>query len=240
MTTFLAELPESRATGDTKKIYDDMKCLGVPMLSLIFRHLATLPGALEWAWDAIGPAWANTGSYSRRLGGSHARPRWSRSPRCRGRHTALGVDDVGLREIHVVVDSYNLANPVNLLSVTCLARLVDGGKASRPIEARRWNPPPGPEGGARLVPSLYRHFGHRLGFLALVVTLILPRLQDGSIPCSVRAIRAEMDQAAAELARGISAPPAPDPGIAVAFERFGTMIPQMIVVGALLKRALLD
>jgi hypothetical protein len=36
----------------------------------------------------------------------------------------------------------------------------------------------------------------------------------------------------------MSAPPTPEPGISIAFERFGAMIPQMIVVGTLLERAL--
>jgi hypothetical protein len=47
-----------------------------------------------------------------------------------------------------------------------------------------------------------------------------------------------MDAAAAELVRSISAPPAPDPAIGAALLRFGGVIPQMIVVGALIERAL--
>ena len=56
--SFLTELSERDARGDTAAIYAEMKRLGgVPMVALIFRHLATLPGALEWTWGAIGPAW---------------------------------------------------------------------------------------------------------------------------------------------------------------------------------------
>ena len=54
----LPELSERDATGEKAAIYAEMRRLGgVPMVALIFRHLATLPGALEWAWTAIGPAW---------------------------------------------------------------------------------------------------------------------------------------------------------------------------------------
>jgi len=56
--SFLAELAERDAAGEQADIYAQMRRLGgVPMVALIFRHLATLPGALEWMWGAIGPAW---------------------------------------------------------------------------------------------------------------------------------------------------------------------------------------
>jgi hypothetical protein len=98
---------------------------------------------------------------------------------------------------------------------------------------------PGDAGGPRVVQSLYRHFGHRPALLALLVTLLRQRFDDGSIERSVASIRASMNPAADDLARGLSAPPAPDPGIKIVCERFaGAVIPQMIVVGALLARVL--
>ena len=55
---FLAELAEREATGEKARIYAEMRRLGgVPMVALIFRHLATLPGGIEWAWAALEPAW---------------------------------------------------------------------------------------------------------------------------------------------------------------------------------------
>lgn len=268
---FLPELSEDRATGSTKEIYEQIKRLcGVPMVALIYRHLATLPGALEWAWSAIGPAMA-----SGRL--QEAAWRVARETRpepmaafLRPALEALGIDDQGLREIRAVVEAYNRANPVNLLAVRCLARLIEGANskdtlawAAQPAE---WTPPPplgplipmvdlaampepvaqllfavasrGAQADIRVVPSLYRHFGNRPGFLALLVTLLLPRFEDGSISRSVRAIRASMDAPASELARGMIAPPAPDRGIGAALERFGRGIPEMITVGRLLEGAL--
>lgn len=56
-TGLLEELPESRATGDLRRIYAQIRQLsGVPMAALIYRHLATIPGALEWSWRVIEPA----------------------------------------------------------------------------------------------------------------------------------------------------------------------------------------
>ena len=139
--------------------------------------------------------------------------------------------------------------------------------ASRELERRDWMPPPAPgplvpmidvatmpravselldlvaapgePGGPRVVQSLYRHFGHRPAFLALAVTLLRQRFDDGSIDRSVATLGAAMNAAADNLARSLSAPPAPHPAIRAVCERFaGAVIPQMIVVGRLLDHAL--
>lgn len=263
----LAELAESQASGEKARIYAEMRRLGgVPMVALIFRHLATLPGGLEWTWNAIGPAW--------RIGRlQEAAWRIAReaklepiAPVPREALAALGVDEDAMREVRVVVDAYNRANPENLLTVACLSQLLAGTKATAALEERTWVPPPAPgplvpmidlatmprevaalfdlvsapgnDGGPRVVQSLYRHFGHRPGFLALLVTLLAPRFRDGTIETSVLAIRAAMDQAAQAIVPALSAPPAPDSGVRVVLERFRSVIPQMIVVGALIDRAL--
>jgi hypothetical protein len=267
---FLAELPESSATGEKRAIYAEMKRLGgVPMVALIFRHLATLPGGLEWTWNAIGPAWKAGRLQEEAWRIAQASDMIPLAGVPREALAPLGVDVAGLREIHVALDAYNRANPENMLSVLCLLRLLEGAQAAQPFAARSWMPPPAPgplvpmtdvaamprevaalldlvaapgdANSPRVVQSLYRHFGHRPAFLALAITLLRQRFDDGSIDRSVAAIHASMSAAADELVRGLSAPPAPHPGIRTVCERFGgAVIPQMIVVGALLKQALPD
>ncbi len=52
----LAEISESAATGSVAAIYGDIRAaLGVDLVNLIYRHLATVPDALEWAWANLGP-----------------------------------------------------------------------------------------------------------------------------------------------------------------------------------------
>ena len=265
---FLAELSESAATGKKAAIYAEMKRLGgVPMVALIFRHLATLPGGIEWTWDAIGPAWREGRLQETAWRIARAAPLQPLVTVPREALAALGVDDAGLAEIRIVLDAYNRANPENLLSVLCVLRLIEGARALRPLVGGAWTPPPAPgplapmtdvaamppavarlidlvaaPGGAnglRTVPSLYRHFGHRPAFLALAVTLLRHRVDDGSIDRGATSILAPMNAAADELVGALSAPPAPDPGIRIACERFGgALIPRMIVVGALLAQAL--
>jgi len=51
-----AEVPEADARGRVGDIYADIRAtLQVPMVNTIYRHLATLPAALEWAWSSIRP-----------------------------------------------------------------------------------------------------------------------------------------------------------------------------------------
>jgi hypothetical protein len=52
----LSETSEADAPSQ-RAIYDEIRELcGVPMVALIFRHLAAHPGVLEEIWEAIGPS----------------------------------------------------------------------------------------------------------------------------------------------------------------------------------------
>src|SRR6185295_7738918 len=47
---------ESDARGEIADIYADIrKVLGTSVVNLIWRNLATMPGALEWTWSAVRP-----------------------------------------------------------------------------------------------------------------------------------------------------------------------------------------
>ena len=51
----LPEIPIIEATGVTLEIYQSIEsALGVRLVNLVYRHLATFPGALEWAWAVVG------------------------------------------------------------------------------------------------------------------------------------------------------------------------------------------
>lgn len=264
----LPELAERAATGEKARIYAEIRRLGgVPMVALVFRHLATLPGALEWMWAALGPAWRS---------GELQETAWRIARDARLAPIAsvprpvlpvLGVDDAGLREIRAVLGAYNRANPENMLTIQCVLRLLPGVIATREERAREWIPPPaheglppmgdlaalapevsavldvvaapGAPGAPRVVQSLYRHLVHRPAFLGLAATLVRQRLDDGSVAASVRELNQAMSAAAAGIVAAISAPPVPHPAVAPACARFGaSVIPQMIVAGRLLEDAL--
>ena len=47
---------ESEARGEIADIYADIrKVLGTSVVNLIWRNLATMPGALEWTWSTVRP-----------------------------------------------------------------------------------------------------------------------------------------------------------------------------------------
>ena len=47
---------EAEATGETAALFADIRAtVGVRVVNLVWRHLATMDGALPWAWGAVKP-----------------------------------------------------------------------------------------------------------------------------------------------------------------------------------------
>ena len=47
---------EEDAAGEIAKIFADIRnVLGTSVVNLIWRNLATMPGALEWTWSSVRP-----------------------------------------------------------------------------------------------------------------------------------------------------------------------------------------
>ena len=120
---------EAEATGATAELFAEIRCaLGVPVVNLIWRHLATWPGGLEWAWGAVAPLYRS--GAAGREGAALLRalplpdaPGWSRADL-----RAAGVDEAAERTVRRVLDSYDRSNAMNLVALTALARrLRDGG-----------------------------------------------------------------------------------------------------------------
>lgn len=156
-TTYLPEQSESQASESVRAIYDRIRhdC-GVPMVALIFRHLATLPGALEWAWSVIGRpleqgllqerAWAMTRALPVKPVVTVPPQAWSH----------LGIDPAMRQELARLCQAYGRANPVNLVGLRLIAHClqadafvsdtgippdgVGAAAAARPRD-RTWRPP---------------------------------------------------------------------------------------------------
>ena len=49
-------IAEAAATGETADLFADIRAtVGVRVVNLVWRHLATIDGALPWAWAAVKP-----------------------------------------------------------------------------------------------------------------------------------------------------------------------------------------
>ena len=65
-------IAEAAATGETAELFADIRAtVGVRVVNLVWRHLATLDGALPWAWAAVKPLYLH----------GHGRPRRRALPR---------------------------------------------------------------------------------------------------------------------------------------------------------------
>ncbi len=127
--TFLPEQPEAQASDAVRAIYAQIRrAAGVPMVALIFRHLATLPGAIQWAWSVIGPPLAQ-GQLQRWAWAMEDKldlaPALPVSPQAL---RYLGITEEAVGEMARLSLAYGRANPVNLLALRLIAlRLHEGG-----------------------------------------------------------------------------------------------------------------
>jgi hypothetical protein len=272
--SFLPELQEKDAPPEIREIYAEIRLLtGVPMVALIWRHLATLPGVLPDAWSSLAPilrsgllqetAWQIAGA-------ARIQPMTRLTP---AKLAKLHVTKNDRSAIETVLDAYNRANPVNMLCVyTLFARLMrPDGQALAP-DFVLWSAPPEidplprmyPPGempvelrqaleglasletagaiaeGTLAIPSLYRHLVPWPDYIAWIARSLTPYAQDGRLTQTVTAIRAGMAREAESLV--VHVPPAlalqAHPEAKTALTRFSSLIPEMIVVGRLLKEAL--
>jgi hypothetical protein len=233
----LAELSETDATGDLARIYDEIRVFSaVPYVSSLQRHMATMPGCLEYCWGVCRPAF---------MDGTIQQAAWRRAAAAASHepfgalsHAAmrlLGVDGAGVRAIRMICETFIRVSPINLLFAGCIEHLITGGRpGGRAAPRVVWTPPemldaaaPMPPldtlpedlravlmglamdlGGARFVPGLYRQIAQWPAYLAHVATLVAPLLGDDG----ARARRADIARAVIDGAAGIVAtlPPPPE------------------------------
>lgn len=230
----LAELSEAAASGKKREIYAQLRRLsGVPMVALIFRHLATHPGLLEQTWTSIEPV-LRSGMLQEaalKIAEEHTSPGLMPAIDANARK-ALELDDGTLRSVVNALDAYNRANPINLLTMLSLLKRVDTTTIAQP-PATQWTPPapiPGPLSpmtapadmsphirrlindfgfGDRtqfdpIVPSLLRHLCGTPTLLALLHVAFVPQFRDGTLAAAIARLRDALAQEAERLAPAIA------------------------------------
>ncbi len=234
----LAELPEDQATGRIAEIYEEIRRFsGVPYVSSLQRYVATMPGALEWAWDALRPALASgtiseTGwRLARDVRITPARPITGDVLK------AWGVDAAGLTAIRNIGENFVRVSPVNLMTGASLALLLTGSRPFGGGFPDGWTPPamlppmPGnvdpltQDTGTRallmrfvtevdgkpFVPALYRQLAHWPGILAWLADELAPRFGSPETNAARAAFRAAARAAAPDIV--VRLPPIPAKGI---------------------------
>ena len=260
----LAEIREASAPPAIAELYGDIRAvLGVPMVNLIYRHIATIPNGLAWAWSALRSHIISSELeplVETLLRDTADAPWPGRSPLGR-LPVARGA------EIATVVDWYNRGNAINLITLLALKNAIVAVSQDDlpPAPARtvltEALPAPVPlvdlDGALRervrataqrqgllatgVTPTMYLHLARWPEVLAEVLDYVDRAIAEGCLAESVDQLLAAVSAPASELAsRLASRAPAPSEAdrlrLNAALEQFTTVtIPQMLAVGAHLR-----
>jgi hypothetical protein len=209
---------ESAATGEIADIYSDIrKTLGTSVVNLIWRNLATIPGALPWTWSTARPLYLGAAA-----GHAEAVRRTLRLPNMQRLSADVlakaGIDANARLAIRNVLDSYHHTNALALVVLSALiercdpsvTEAVDLTQARAPIPVRTELPvlPSmaalaaevqrlidelngfGEDGAPYLIASMYRHLAYWPSYLAIIRNLLAPLQADGSLNALTLAARA--------------------------------------------------
>lgn len=208
---------ESEARGEIADIYADIRnVLGTSVVNLIWRNLATMPGALEWTWSTVRPLYLGDAPLH-----AEAVRRTVALPDCPGFSTdtlaAAGVDEAERALICGILDSYQYTNALALVVLSALlahyeSRPADtvepADTAPKPSGAKIPELPPmdaldpevsalvselntfGEDTEPQLIASMYRHLAYWPAYLALVRTMLAPLQREGRLNALTLSTRA--------------------------------------------------
>jgi len=215
---------EAAATGQTAELFADIRAtVGVRVVNLVWRHLATMDGALPWAWAAVKPLYLHgmADMAATRFRESMMLPR-----------LASLAGDASRGSIDAVLASYDHSNTINLFALGALVAWLRGEVATEgepeqgprlpapditlpklaseeDVSAETWQRVLRLNGfGDRAQPlilaSMYRHLAHAPAFLGRLEEVLASAQADGSLDRAIAVNRAAARKRAAVLARAIS------------------------------------
>ena len=123
----LPEIREDEAPPDIAALYAELRrATGVPLVNLIWRHAAAMPGVLPWLWETVAPA-LQSGAVA------VAARRLSRAmPLPAVRHVdpvQVGMQLADLGRILDLAETYNRGNLTNLILLTAVRKRLEDGPA---------------------------------------------------------------------------------------------------------------
>jgi hypothetical protein len=260
--SYLPEIPEAEAAGALADLYADIRLvLGLPLVNLVYRHLAVEPARLERAWQELRPnltdATIDSGADElidlARLDGA-AVPAAALG--------AAGLQPSDLQAVGTTLDAYNHANPRNLIALRALELGAPGTGRARPVA--RTAPPAdllpmadlssldrgvvallhemaiplaGP-GSTTLIPGLLRHLADHPALLAIFWATLEPLARGRGVARRGNLVARRAAALAATLPHPVRA--TTDPETKAVLRQFNRTIPRMIVAGVVLRDSLAD
>jgi hypothetical protein len=214
----LAEIRESEAPPEIAALYDSIRHVtGLPVVNLVYRHMATLPGVLSWTWEIVRPV-LRSGQADEALRRIGAALRLPDSRKLSETLRALELGEADRQDVTAILDVYDRGNLLNLVNLNAVRVLLDrrdpaGAAPSREPTGRAARPRLGPvpplpnpaelsdeaDGpvralaalhGAGVIPSLYLHLAHWPQLLAAALG-----------PIHDLAARGELERARSDLQR---------------------------------------
>jgi hypothetical protein len=229
---------EAAATAEIAEIFADIRgVLGVEVVNLIWRHLATIPGALPWAWGILRPLYAD-GTIAAEARALHVRLTLPQLPPFPPELlAAVDLASGDIATIGSILAAYDRTNAMALIALCSVLRRLDG-QALGVVPAS--NPAPSPEPlpsillpplpslselpppvadlvltlnrlGTRrekpILASMYRHLAYWPAYLGLSWVLIAPLDADGSLDRAIADALVTAQTQAARLTPRLYGPP---------------------------------
>ncbi len=225
---------EADASGEIAELYSDIRAtLGVPVVNLIWRHLAMFPGGLGWAWEALKPLYASgaimTEAAALRDGLDIPTLPGLTVPAL----SAAGLSASDLKRIDMILASYERSNAMNMIALAALlAGLEEMAAPLEPAETVAVDEegvagemPPlltldemdddvralvealnAIGGRAEILASMYRHLANWPPYLGMISALITPFAAEGRLEPVILYVIAEGRRRAEHLAGALAAP----------------------------------
>ncbi|MBP6769893.1 MAG: hypothetical protein KA171_19085 [Reyranella sp.] len=224
MSDPLPAITEAEASGEIADLFADIRTtVGVRVVNLVWRHLATMEGALPWAWVAVKPLYLD-GLPDAAMAAFH---RTMDVPKL----ASLAGEEPP--SVDAVLASYDHSNTINLFALGALRAWLNGEVArdgtiapgprkpapdlALPKLASEEDVAPetwalvlrlnkfGDEPQPLILASMYRHLAHAPSFLQRVEGALAPVAADGSLRRAVLDNRSTAAILSADIARAISA-----------------------------------
>jgi hypothetical protein len=220
----LPAITEAEASGEIADLFADIRAtVGVRVVNLVWRHLATMDGALPWAWAAVKPLYlaglpdAAMAAFQRTMD----------VPKL------ASLADAVPASVDAVLASYDHSNTINLFALGALrawlncevardGKIAPGPRRRAPdlalpklaseadvapetwalvLRLNKFGDEPQP----LILASMYRHLAHAPSFLQRVEMALAPVAANGTLRRAVLDNRGTAAALSADIAREISA-----------------------------------
>jgi hypothetical protein len=232
-------ISEADASGEIAAIFADIRdVLGVDVVNLVWRHLATMDGALPWAWGTLRPlyAYGSLVGEATALRTDMALPPMPSVPG--SVFVSLGLRPDDMAAIRRVLAAYDRTNAMAALALTALRARLDG-RAPPEVNVAEPNPAAaaariglprllslaeipaetatlvrvlnalGTERPGAVLASMYRHLAHWPSYLSFAWLLLAPLDADGQLACAIQQARLAVSDRADRLSARLAESPSP-------------------------------